>query len=279
MCSIGSSLFFHHPGLTKLGTAVPELYLTPNLEWICFVHRRSPLGASRSAPGMLCGSEPPPSLPPPLEALWHAGKALALAPPGVERDPALHGIFACMGGANGEPTPDPTEAGPEGSAPWHWARAHAITQTVEYGYNPRGLEGSPPNDPDLSWVHGFLHMQEGDEQNARGWYGRSGRAPPASMSMGLEAEWENISASLTQPMHALTKAQLAEFESNGCLTVDTGLTPAELDAAEAAWNQLTAPASKRKDAKTHTDATRIYVSQTFPGLFGRAQFVHVTGVL
>ena len=60
-----------------------------------------------------------------------------------------------------------------------WEQAHAIAQDVPT------REGS--------WVHAYLHRQEGDEWNAHYWYNRAGRSmPPYS----LEEEWEKMVAEL-----------------------------------------------------------------------------------
>jgi hypothetical protein len=63
-----------------------------------------------------------------------------------------------------------------------WEQAHAIAQDLPT------REGS--------WVHAYLHRQEGDEGNARYWYNRAGRSMP---SLTLELEWEEIVANLLKP--------------------------------------------------------------------------------
>ena len=37
-----------------------------------------------------------------------------------------------------------------------------------------------------AWMHGIVHMIEGDESNARYWYGRAGRAFPAAIDVRQE---------------------------------------------------------------------------------------------
>jgi hypothetical protein len=63
-----------------------------------------------------------------------------------------------------------------------WERAHEAAQKRD--------------DPACAWVHAYLHRLEGDDDNARYWYGRAGRpvstAPPA-------AEWEEIAKALLEP--------------------------------------------------------------------------------
>src|ERR1700761_4439755 len=54
-----------------------------------------------------------------------------------------------------------------------WEQAHTIAQDIPT------REGS--------WVHAFLHRQEGDEWNANYWYNRAGQSNPGG---SLEKEWE-----------------------------------------------------------------------------------------
>jgi hypothetical protein len=58
-----------------------------------------------------------------------------------------------------------------------WEHAHAIAQDI------------PTNDG--SWVHAYLHRQEGDQWNANYWYNRAGRKMP---DLSLEKEWEEMVA-------------------------------------------------------------------------------------
>ena len=63
---------------------------------------------------------------------------------------------------------------------WHerrgdWGRAHQIAQEIA------GPEGA--------WVHAYLHRREGDQSNARYWYGQAGK----SVARGnLDEEWRAI---------------------------------------------------------------------------------------
>ena len=75
------------------------------------------------------------------------------------------------------PTPPPG-VGPALQALWHdahgdWPRAHTLSQEDA---GPAG-----------SWVHAYLHRREGDLANARYWYARAGRTPPAK-TVTLDAE-------------------------------------------------------------------------------------------
>lgn len=85
--------------------------------------------------------------------------------------------------AGAEPT---TEASAPLAALWHdahgnWERAHACVQ------DDASREGA--------WVHAYLHRREGDEPNARYWYARAGRTPPAK-NVTLDAERSAIGREL-----------------------------------------------------------------------------------
>jgi hypothetical protein len=60
-----------------------------------------------------------------------------------------------------------------------WDSAHRIAQ-------------NDPS-PDGSWVHAYLHREEGDLGNAGYWYRNAGRSMP---DMTLEEEWEYIALAL-----------------------------------------------------------------------------------
>jgi hypothetical protein len=62
-----------------------------------------------------------------------------------------------------------------------WESAHARAQ----------------NDPSPagSWVHAYLHREEGDLGNARYWYSRAGQKVP-SADVSLKDEWAQIARSL-----------------------------------------------------------------------------------
>lgn len=59
-----------------------------------------------------------------------------------------------------------------------WHEAHDLVQDLD--------------SPMAAWVHGHLHLIEGDLANAGYWYRRAGR--PASDRSGIDTEWEAISA-------------------------------------------------------------------------------------
>jgi hypothetical protein len=63
---------------------------------------------------------------------------------------------------------------------WHeakgdWGTAHQLAQDI--------------NTPEGAWVHGYLHLREGDRSNASYWYHQAGQSLP---STSLEVEWERI---------------------------------------------------------------------------------------
>lgn len=60
-----------------------------------------------------------------------------------------------------------------------WDSAHKIAQNVFT--------------KDGSWVHAYLHREEGDRSNAAYWYSNAERRMP---DMKLEEEWEEISREL-----------------------------------------------------------------------------------
>ena len=50
-----------------------------------------------------------------------------------------------------------------------------------------------PGDPNVDWVHAYLHREEGDLSNANYWYRRAGK--PASTA-SLQEEWDAIAQAL-----------------------------------------------------------------------------------
>jgi hypothetical protein len=62
----------------------------------------------------------------------------------------------------------------------NWDAAHRVCQ------------GHEDND-DCNWVHAHLHRQEGDLNNAGGWYRRAGKPIPES-AVPLEEEWSALAA-------------------------------------------------------------------------------------
>lgn len=67
------------------------------------------------------------------------------------------------------------------NALWHdgagdWDQAHKIVQDIET--------------EQASAIHAYLHRKEGDESNARYWYGRAGRSFPSGKTLG--DEWKAL---------------------------------------------------------------------------------------
>jgi hypothetical protein len=64
------------------------------------------------------------------------------------------------------------------------------------GFWERAHEAAQKRDDDAgAWVHAYLHRMEGDEENARYWYGRAGRRPSAAPH---GTEWEEIARALLE---------------------------------------------------------------------------------
>lgn len=62
-----------------------------------------------------------------------------------------------------------------------WDAAHDLCQDLP------GMAGS--------WIHAYLHREEGDDSNAAYWYSRAGKRMPAS-SLTLAEEWMEIARNL-----------------------------------------------------------------------------------
>ena len=76
-------------------------------------------------------------------------------------------------------TQAPLGISPELKAMWlarkgQWDEAHDLCQAIP------GSAGS--------WIHAWLHRQEGDYGNACYWYSRAGK-PPTAANASLEDEW------------------------------------------------------------------------------------------
>jgi hypothetical protein len=63
----------------------------------------------------------------------------------------------------------------------------------------QGAHGIVQDDPSplAAWMHGIVHLLEGDESNARYWYGRAGRPFPAGVD--VRAEIDAASAATGEP--------------------------------------------------------------------------------
>lgn len=62
-----------------------------------------------------------------------------------------------------------------------WDAAHDLCQDIP------GSAGS--------WIHAYLHREEGDLSNAAYWYSRAGKPVPAS-NVTLEEEWMRLAGAL-----------------------------------------------------------------------------------
>ena len=97
---------------------------------------------------------PPEGLDNALQALWHEARA-------------------------GGPGATPARVNLEDSMSADWNTAHGLVQ------RQRDVRGS--------WVHGYLHRVEGDDDNARRWYKRADQSFPA---LSLADEWAQIVTAL-----------------------------------------------------------------------------------
>jgi hypothetical protein len=106
---------------------------------------------------------------------------------------------------------------------WHakagqWEKAHDIAQEIK---TPAG-----------SWIHAFLHREEGDLPNARYWYRRAGMTPPENTP--IAEEWRAIARELWQREHGITPGE-------EILTSTTGIVAASVkpaDQEEGAWDTI-----------------------------------------
>ena len=64
-----------------------------------------------------------------------------------------------------------------------WDPAHDLCQDIP------GTAGS--------WIHAYLHREEGDQSNAAYWYARAGKSMPAA-SVSLADEWLEVAGSLIE---------------------------------------------------------------------------------
>jgi hypothetical protein len=108
-------------------------------------------------------------------------------------------------------------------AMWHakagqWEQAHEIAQEIK---TPTG-----------SWIHAFLHREEGDLANAGYWYRRAGMTMPKDFE--IAEEWSFIARELWQREKGITPGEETLTSTSGL--VATSEKPA--DAGEGAWDTL-----------------------------------------
>ena len=60
-----------------------------------------------------------------------------------------------------------------------WKKAHSLVDSL--------------NDKNASWVHAYLHREEGDISNADYWYYKAGKKRP---QISFQEEWEQIAEAL-----------------------------------------------------------------------------------
>lgn len=88
----------------------------------------------------------------------------------------------------------PKDLSPVEKTLWHaragkWDVAHDLCQDLP------GIAGS--------WIHAYLHREEGDASNAAYWYSRAGKPMPPS-SLTLDEEWMRIAEALITARIAAT---------------------------------------------------------------------------
>jgi len=116
-------------------------------------------------------------------------------------------------------------------AMWHakagqWERAHEIAQDID---TPTG-----------SWIHAFLHREEGDRANAGYWYRRAGKTMPVPEGFSIAEEWSFIARELWQREHGIAPGEEALTSAGGLVASSAK----SADDGEGAWDTLI-----RKDGK------------------------------
>ena len=106
---------------------------------------------------------------------------------------------------------------------WHakagqWEQAHETAQEIK---TPTG-----------SWIHAFLHREEGDLPNAGYWYRRAGMTPPANTS--IAEEWLAITRELWQRENGITPGEEILTSANGLVAASS--KPADQEEGE--WDTI-----------------------------------------
>jgi len=114
-------------------------------------------------------------------------------------------------------------------AMWHakvgqWDRAHEIAQDID---TPTG-----------SWIHAFLHREEGDRANAGYWYRRAGRTMPEGLA--IAEEWSFIARELWQREHGIAPGEETLTSAGGLVATSAKSAGDE----EGAWDTLIRKAGK-----------------------------------
>lgn len=100
-----------------------------------------------------------------------------------------------------------------------WQAAHDIAETLK---NPTG-----------SWVHAFLHREEGDLVNAGYWYRRAGLTAPGQ-GVAIAEEWTFITRELWQRAYGVVAGEEARTSPGGLVA----LSVKSADGPEGSWDTL-----------------------------------------
>lgn len=108
-------------------------------------------------------------------------------------------------------------------AMWHakagqWEQAHEIAQDIK---TPNG-----------SWIHAFLHREEGDLANAGYWYRRAGMTMPKDFE--IAEEWSLIARELWQRENGITPGEETLTSTSGLVATSEKSAAGE----EGAWDTL-----------------------------------------
>ncbi len=149
-----------------------------------------------------------------------AGAAFASVNAGEEQIPKSFGAFekSAVAGAK-----VPSGLSEPLRAMWlakagEWEPAHEIAQEIK---TPTG-----------SWIHAFLHREEGDLSNANYWYRRAGKVMPTKLT--IPEEWLIIGRELWQREYGITPGEEALTSATGLVATSTK----SADASEGAWDTL-----------------------------------------
>jgi hypothetical protein len=154
---------------------------------------------------------------------------LLLAGPSASGGEAAPGSFAEFKASAVSGAPVPANLSEPLRAMWHaragqWEPAHRIVQDLD---TPTG-----------SWIHGFLHREEGDLGNAGYWYRRAGMTIPTGVE--IAEEWLWIARELWQREKGITAGEETFTSATGLVASSEKSASGE----EGTWDTLI-----RKDGK------------------------------
>jgi len=155
-----------------------------------------------------------------LPVLFANGLFCVSSSAGAEAVPGSFADFEKSAAAAGAP---PVGLSEPLMALWHakagdWDRAHEIAQGIR---TPVG-----------SWIHAFLHREEGDDPNAAFWYRRAGKAVPKGFT--IEQEWSFLARELWHAEHGVSPGQEALTSATGHVATSVPSPGGE----EGAWDTL-----------------------------------------